>query len=366
VKKIQESVQALLDRLVGQGLERGVQVAAYFEGERVVDAFAGIADAATGRAVDGDTLFPIFSTGKGIEATLVHLLVERGKVGYETRIAEVWPEFAAHGKEGITLRQALNHTAGVPNMPVGIGHAELGDWDTMCAAIADLRPVSAPGVEMAYHAITYSWTLGEVARRVDGRSFPRLLREEIGVPLGLTQELFMGLPDEMAERVAVLESGTDESKNAPLPNDATPQAIPTWMQPLDVWMNRTDARRACIPASNGIMTARAIARHYGALLPGGVDGVELLSPERIRLATELQLPGHGREEPPPMRQALGYQLGSPFSASSFGHSGYGGSRGFADPDSKLAVGFTRNRFFAGGEDSPVRIMELFQEALKGS
>ena len=362
MKKIEQALQSLLDQFIAEDSERGIQVAVYLKGELVADTFAGIADPATGRRVDGETLFPVFSTTKGIAATLIHLLVERGKIDYDTRIAHVWPEFAAHGKGEITLRQALNHTAGVPNMPTGLGHAELCNWETMVAAIADLKPVTAPGAEMAYHAITYSWTLGEVAHRVDGRSFQQLLHDEICAPLNIVNEMFAGIPDEAEPRVAILDTKTDSPTNQPLPHDATPQAIPPLIQPLEKWMNRPDARRACIPASNGIMTARAVARHYAALLPGGVDGVELLPPERIRLATEPQWPRNHPAGEPPAGHRLGYSVGTPFSTASFGHNGYGGSIGFADIESGVAFGFTRNRFF---NDAPLsRIMETLRKALE--
>jgi CubicO group peptidase (beta-lactamase class C family) len=360
--KIQETIESILERHREEDEEQGVQVAVYLRGELVADVWAGLADSTTGRRVDADTLFPVFSTTKGIAATLIHLLVERGRIGYDTRIAEVWPEFAAHGKDGITLRHALNHTAGIPNMPLGIGHRELCDWAAMCAAIADLTPVSPPGAEMAYHAVTYSWTIGEVARRVDGRSFAQMLHDEISVPLGLTDTLFVGIPDAVEPRVARLEAKAGDAAPQPLPNNATPQAIPDLVQPLHEWMNRPDARRACIPASNGIMTARAIARHYAALLPGGVDGVELLPQSRVHAAIAPQWLHSSQPGDPPMNQRLGYTLGLPFSATAFGHAGHGGSLGFADLGPDLAFGFTKNRFV---KDATLpRIIEALQKALK--
>src|ERR1043165_1982412 len=128
-QKLQDKVLHILRQSVEEDKERGVQVAIYHKGRLVVDAWAGTLDATSDRPVNGDSLFPVFSCTKGIAATLAHLLVERERVSYDTPIAEVWPEFAAHGKEAVTLRHALNHTAGVPLMPVGIGHAELCDWD---------------------------------------------------------------------------------------------------------------------------------------------------------------------------------------------------------------------------------------------
>jgi CubicO group peptidase (beta-lactamase class C family) len=361
MQKIQQDAQALLDQLIADGSELGLQLTIYFKGEKVVDAVAGIADRASGHPVDGDTLFPVYSTTKGMVATLIHLLVERGKIGYETPIAGVWPEFAAHGKGGITLRHALNHTAGLANMPMGITHEQLCDWNAMVKAMADQTPVSPPGMEVAYHAITYGWLLGEVARRVDGRDFPQLLHDEIGVPLKITTGIYCGLPPEMEPRVAILEAGADLA-GKPLPDTTIPQAIPALVEPLYEWMNRSDARRACIPASNGIMTARAIAKHYAALLPGGVDGVELLPPERIRIATEPQFLGNAQPGDLPIDKRLGYTMDLPFSKTNFGHAGYGGSLGFADPASGVALGFTRNRF---ADDHTVpRILELLRKALQ--
>lgn len=350
-------MQELLATLVREGKERGVQLAAYVDGELVVDAWAGIADPASQRPVTGDTLFPVFSATKGVAATLIHWLVERGQLTYDTPVAEVWPEFAAHGKAGITVRHVLNHTAGLPNIPMGIGLPELLDWETMCRAMAELSPVSAPGTQMCYHAVTFSWLVGEVARRVDGRRFAQMLDEEICRPLNLTG-LFVGIPAEVEPRVAILEEVFAPGQTPARPDDSVPQSIPGWMWPLVTWMNRPDVRRACIPASNGIMTARALARHYAALLPGGVGGVELLPPERVRLATQLQVPSVNPADGAQQRRGLGYLLGGDPNLmgsrpAAFGHGGYGGALGFADPDYRLAVGFTKNFYSPNNSASQV-------------
>jgi CubicO group peptidase (beta-lactamase class C family) len=349
--------------LVREGHERGIQLAAYLDGKLVVDAFAGVADPTTNRPVDGETLFPVFSVTKGIAATLMHLLVERGKVAYDTPIAKYWPEFAAHGKGGITVRHALNHTAGLPFMPMGIGYREICNWDAMCAAMARLEPVSPPGDQMAYHAVTYGWLVGEVMRRADGRLFARMLSDEICAPLGI-RDLFVGIPDAVESRVAVLDEVFEPGKEPSL-DDSKPRDVPGWMQPLHTMMNRPDSRRACIPASNGIMSARALARHYAALLPGGVDGVELLPASRVREATQLQKPRLRPDAEPPLR-GLGYMVGtniSEFGASptAFGHGGYGGALGFADPARRLAVGLTKNLYSAKGAQG--RVLNELRTAL---
>jgi CubicO group peptidase (beta-lactamase class C family) len=360
LKSVERTIQSQLDQFVAEDSERGIQVAVYHHGNLVVNAFAGTTGAPGEGRVDAGTLFPVFSTTKGMAATLIHLLVERGSIDYETPIAEVWPEFAAHGKDGITLRHALNHTSGIPNLPAGLGHAELCDWDTVCAAIAGLTPISPPGRENAYHAITYGWILGEVARRVDGRSFGNLLRDEISTPLALNDELFIGIPDEVENRVAVLESKAEVGPH-PLAPDDVAEPIPSLVRPLHLWMNRADARRACIPASNGIMTAHAVARHYAALLPGGVDGVELLPAKRVALATAPQWPGNAKQGDPPMAQRLGYTTGLNFALTAFGHAGFGGSVGFADPASGLAFGLARNRL--DSERTVASILETMAKEL---
>ncbi len=346
-------MQTVLQQAVREGRERGVQLAVYHNNELVVDTWAGLADAATGTAVDGDTLFPVFSVTKAMAATIMHRLVERGHVGYETPVADVWPEFGAHGKQGITVRHVLSHTAGLPCLPMGIGYVELCDWPAMCTAIAQQRPQTPPGWHMAYHAVTFGWLVGEVARRVDGRSFQQLLKEEICDCAGIT-DMYTGIPESVTPRVAVLQEIFAHGQ-APSCDDSVPRDIPGWMQPLAEMMNRPDARRACIPASNGIMSARAIARHYAALLPGGVDGVELLPPERVRAATVRQLPGDGREALP---MGLGYFLGNGVvengdEMAAFGHGGYGGSTGFASGKHRLAVGFTKNLFSPAGAQQDI-------------
>ncbi|MHB9131248.1 MAG: serine hydrolase domain-containing protein [Armatimonadota bacterium] len=344
MSETQHAMQQFLNTLVQDKQERGVQLAVYLDGELIVDAWAGNADAATGRPVDGETLFPVFSVTKGITATVLHLMVEQGKLSYDTRVAEVWPEFAVHGKDDIRVRHVLSHTAGLWFLPQGIGYAELVDWETMCIAVAQLTPATPPGVEMYYHAITYGWLVGEIVRRVDGRPFPQVLQEEVCRPLGITS-LFMGIPDEVEPRVAILDEVFDPALT--IPDDTTPQNVPGWLQPLSVMMNRPDARRACLPGANGIMSARAIARHYAALLPGGVDGVELLPPERIWQATRLTKLENNPQAELPMNFGLGYllydDLAGGDSRPTFGHNGHGGAFGLADPKQRLAVGFAKSR-----------------------
>jgi CubicO group peptidase (beta-lactamase class C family) len=350
--ELQAAIQALLDKYVAEGKQRGLQIAVYHRGKMVVDAWAGVADVASGRPVDGDTLFPVYSVTKGIAATLANLVVERGLVAYDTPMVKVWPEFAAKGKETITFQHALTHQAGLPNLPAGLDHGTLCNWDAMCKAMAEETPVVPPASKWQYHAITYAWTVGEVVRRVDGRPIPQMIREEIEAPLGLKGAIFSGLPESEDGRVASL---TSELPPEPVLPD--PQAIPALVQPLDRWMMRNDARRACIPASNGIMTARGIARHYAALLPGGVDGVSLLPQERVRVASA-SYPAPERTNDS-LHQGMGYRKAY-FMPETFGHGGFGGATGFADLPTGYAVGFARNHF--SSHDPLVEIFAALKKA----
>ena len=365
----QRRVQAVLDQLTASGEERGLQVAAYLDGELVVDAWSGVADPATGRTVDGDILFTVFSIGKGIAATAVHMLVERGALDYDAPVCRVWPEFAANGKEAVTLRQVLCHQAGIPQVPDGATITDLRDWDSICAAIAALAPLWEPGTRTGYHATTWGFLVGEIVRRADGRPFDRFVREEICAPLGV-DSLFYGIPDEAEPRVATLEDGPRPPEQpSPAPDTLGARVMGPVPRTAAVW-NRADVRRACIPAAGGIMNARAIARHYAALVDDGVDGVRLLPPERVAAAATLQTDARDKVHGVPVPKALGYFLGGPLSPmgnrrSAFGHGGTGGSTGFADPEHRFAFALTKNRLVVAppGDGAAIRVARETRAAL---
>jgi CubicO group peptidase (beta-lactamase class C family) len=169
MSELQQDIQKVIDELVEAGTERGVQVAVYRDGEQVVDAVAGVADPDSGRPVDPGTVFYNYSIGKAAASTVVHRLAERGLFGYDTPVAELWPEFAAHGKQAVTIRQVLDHTAGVPGIPLDTTVEDLCDWDKICAAVADQELWWEPGTKVGYHAYTFGYILGEVVRRATGR-----------------------------------------------------------------------------------------------------------------------------------------------------------------------------------------------------
>ena len=366
----QAAVQAVLDELTAQDQERGLQVAAYLDGELVIDAWSGVADPATGRLVDGDTLFTVFSTTKGIVATVLHLLAERGLIDYDAPIARYWPEFGAHGKGAITVRHAASHTAGVPHLPEGAEAADMCDWTGITAGMADLAPLWEPGTRTGYHALSYGWLLGEVARRVDGRPVAQIVRDDVCAPLGI-DDLFLGIPDEAESRIAPMEVDPHAGAVQPLPPDALIlRAIPPSIQPLADLANRPDVRRASIPGGGGIMTARAVARHYAGLIGDVAGKPRLLSPERVQIATTLQTEETDLALGIAARKALGYWLGGPLSAMSerrtaFGHTGAGGSIGFADPEYRFSFGLAKNRMVTSlpGEGTVNRVAAVARAAL---
>lgn len=348
---LNERVQHLLDERVASGEEIGLQVAVYIGGEQVVDAWAGVADEATGRKVDGDTLFTSWSTTKGFVATCIHILADRGLLDYDTPVATYWPEFGANGKESVTVRHALTHSAGIPQMPDGVTPEMMTDWDAMCAAIAAHEPLWEPGTKTGYHAWTFGWILGEIVQRVSGRSLAQFAQDELCRPLGIT-DFYLGIPDAVEPRVAPLRQDPQHLENTLSASGLNRRVAPPHVTTAEV-VNRPDFRRASIPGGGGIMTARAIARHYAMLAGfGALDGARILSPERVELIRALQTDANDEVLGGPIRKGLGYFLGGDVdkgghatigrSDGAFGHAGNGGSIGFADPERKLALGLTKN------------------------
>ncbi len=335
----------MLGELVASGAETGLQVAVLHDGEVVVDAVAGLADPHTAAPVTANTLFFAASTGKGVAASVAHTLVDRGALSYDQRVADVWPEFSAHGKDRVTLRDVLLHTAGVPGLWPQITPDELCDWDHVCAFIADQPPWWPPGTATGYHALTFGFVLGEFVRRATGRTLADTLREDIAAPLGVADELHFGVPDELLSRVA--RQGPDGAAPAP-PEPGSPLArvIPPGVQPTAAFANRPDVLRADIP-SQATMSARAVARMYAALL-GHVDGIELVSHERLAAMAAPAFSGIDQVMGFPTTTALGYstaRFGTTESrpGSTFGWIGSNGCAAYADIDSGVAIAVMRNQ-----------------------
>jgi len=348
---IQNQVQEAIDGLVESGAERGLQTAVYRNSEQVVDAVAGIADPETWRLVTPDTPFYAYSVGKGATATVAHVLVERGLFGYDTPIIELWPEFGAHGKEAATVRHVLTHTVGVPGIPADTTPEDLCDWDKMCEAIADAEPWWEPGTQTAYHAYPFGYIVGEIVRRATGKPISQVLREDVAGPLGVADELYFGVPESELGRLARLEDAKGSAEFlASMPDDAPFFKLgPRVTTPTAELGNRKDILMADIPAG-GKMSARAIARMYAALL-GEVEGVRLISPERLREVSAVAFSGEDQIMGNPVTWALGYPIGgirgpAEENPGVFGIGGVGGSFAYADTATGVAFALTKNRLTA--------------------
>jgi CubicO group peptidase (beta-lactamase class C family) len=336
--------------------EVGASLAVMVDGRMVVDLWAGHADAAQTRPWESNTIVNAWSTTKGIVATCAHRLVDQGKIDLDAPVAKYWPEFAQAGKAEIPVRYLLSHQAGLPAIrkPLPLGSAF--DWNMMTEALAEEEPWWEPGTKHGYHAFTFGWLVGEVMRRVTGQTVGTYFRKEIAEPLGL--DFHIGL-------AATHDSRTAEMIPADLPQPgetnfviemlSDPESMPfkVLANPPDLFqpgvVNTREWRAAEIPAANGHGNARAIARLYGALARGGeLDGVRVLGPEAIKRATVEQASGRDEVMGLNLRIALGFVLTSAdatmgLNPGAFGHSGAGGSLGFADPDAKLGFGYAMNR-----------------------
>lgn len=353
-------VQEFLDELVGTGAEAGLQAAVYHRGELLVDAVAG-------PGIAPDTLFYAASTAKGVTATVVHVLVERGLFGYDTPIAALWPEFGAHGKRDATIRHALTHSLGIPGLPADLTWSRLAGWDAMCALVADLAPWYEPGTQTGYHAMTYGFVLGEVVRRATGRPIAQVLAEDVAGPLGVADELFYGVPEASLGRVARYVDGEDVALFADVPDDSPLLRFgPKDFLPNAAMINDTDLVRYDAPAM-GTMTARAVARVYAALLDE-VDGVRLIPPDRLAEVTTVATTGDDQTIGGPARYGLGYSVGRighlTGPATVFGTAGVGGSAAYANPVSGVSVAVTKNFFTPTDLSAFMLVLELALEELR--
>src|SRR3954452_20363213 len=335
-------VQEIADQLVASGAERGVRGAAYVDGKQVVYVVAGVAEPPPGRPVTPDTLFYNWSIGKGATATLVHRL----GLDPQTRVVDVWPEFGKHGKDVVTVRQVLDHTAGVPGLPDGVTVDDVCSWQAMVAALEDAQPWWEPGTKVGYHAYTFGFLCGEIVRRVTGRALGDLLGE-LTAAIGLPGEIRYGIaPDETVDLAVLEDAPSDGDWTADLPDDLPMlRAAPLRLFPTAAFGNDPRVVAADIPAGAKV-TARALARMYAGLL-GPVDGVEIVSARWRAEATAESSSGpdqvFGNDE---SRWGLGFALGLPFdeagSSRVFGMAGAGGSWAGADPDRGVAGAVTRN------------------------
>jgi CubicO group peptidase (beta-lactamase class C family) len=327
----------------------GAAVAVYRNGAPVVDLWGGVANAAGDRPWQRDTVVMTFSTTKGVTAVCANLLVQQGLLDVHAPVAAYWPEFAANGKDAITVEMVLSHRAGLAAVDGDVGIDDVLGWHGVIRAIAQQRPQWPPGSAHGYHARTYGWITGELIRRITGKSVGRFFAEKVAAPLAL--DYWIGLPDEIEPRCADLVPAGGPSFLTML--DADSLLYRVMAGPSSLFVNGYDEswnsrlmRAVELPSSNGIGDARSLARLYAACI-GSVDGVRVLDDDTVADACVLRSHGVDLVVGQELCFGLGFLAGPTLLGLGrrrvFGHSGAGGSSAFADPESGLSVAYVMNR-----------------------
>ncbi|NGO09829.1 beta-lactamase family protein [Streptomyces sp. HC44] len=331
------------------------QLSAYVHGRRVVDLWAG-------PETDAETLFGVFSSTKGAAHLVVALLMQEGTLDPDREVAYYWPEFAAEGKQAVTLRELLAHRAGVIGSDAGFTFDELADDRLIAERLATQRPFWRPGTAFGYHALVIGALTGELVRRATGRTLQEVYEERIRAPYGL--DFFLGLPESEEPRyLPVQPMAPTPAQQAVLdaapkgPHTLTAIAFNEHVPGVGTLVEHPNSRtvRAKGPASaGGVASARGLAGMYAAAI-SGLDGrTPLLKPDTVAEVGQIHSVGYDLIARTHKSYGLGFQatadMWHPFlGAGTFGHSGAGGSQAFADPRSGLAYGYTRRRIaFPGG------------------
>ena len=339
-----------------EGREVGASFAVQIDGRLVVDLWGGHVDRARTKPWQQNTLANVWSTTKGFASLCIAMLVDRGRFSYEQTVASVWPEFAAAGKDQLTIAEMLSHQGGLPGATTKLAAGDYADHDAMARLLAAQAPMFATG-QSGYHAVTHGFLCGELVRRAVGRTLGRFFAESVAVPLGA--DAWIGLPESEDGRVcemlrAHVVAGEPmpglqphPAARAALANPALDGAVPN-----ERWW-----RAAEIPAANGHTNARGIATVYGMIARGGeAGGRRYLSAETIEQATRERVHSKDLVLGFPMRWGAGFLLndGGLYgpNARTFGHSGWGGSFGCADPDAKLGIGYAMNQMYANVTGDP--------------
>lgn len=351
---------------LASGKEIGAAVSVYRDGVKVVDLWGGYRNGLTKEPWQADTMVNMFSTTKGVTALAFAVAVSKGLLSYDAKVADYWPEFAQAGKGEVTVRQLLGHQAGLCALTPAPSLADIADPERLAPILARQAPAWRPGTRHGYHAITLGWYQSELIRRTDpaGRTVGRFLADEIAGPLGL--DLHIGLPNHVERsRIAHLHqwkraesllhlhempAGFAFAALNPVGLTARTTAVPSDVKPWDGDYNRDEVRAVEMPSSNGIGTARAVARFYGAAATGGAD-LGLTDDVVEELAAPANEPSGGIRDRV-MNVKVLFSLGfcKPFPTVQFGSSdkafgtpGFGGSFGFADPETGVGFAYVMNR-----------------------
>jgi len=354
------------------GADIGASCCATLEGETVVDLWGGFADEAKTRPWVKDTIINVYSTTKTMTALVALLLADRGELDFAAPVARYWPEFAANGKQNVKVSHLMSHSSGLSGWRQPITAQDLYDWEKMTSLLAAQAPLWEPGTASGYHVITFGYLVGEVVRRVTGRSLGTVFRQEIAEPLGA--DFYIGLPDSEDPRVADIVPFA-LPQNPPKIVLSEIEEITLRNMPLDVANTRKRAWRAAeIPAVNGHGNARSVAEIHAILANGGVArGKRFLSEAGARKALEPQIEGPDlvMSRMPPARFGLGFGLpapnvGWPLPNPNTLHWGGGGlSWLFIDLDACTSFAYVSNRMdrFPLSDPRPLRVLRKIWEAL---
>ncbi len=346
--------------------EVGASVCLTHEGRTVVDLWGGTANTQAAAHWEPDTVATIFSCTKGATALCAHILASRGQLDIEAPVAEYWPEFAANGKENATVRMMLDHSVGVPSWHEPLKPGAAFDWEYITARLAAEEPWWKPGTRNGYHMISFGWTVGELVRRVSGRSLGTFFRDEVARPLGI--DFWIGTPEEVEPRVApilpyVARAGEQPGAfvQAVLDDQKSLQAL-SWLNNGGFDPNGRESHAAEIGGAGGISNARGLAGMYAPLACGGeLGGVRLVDPETlVRMSRISAATNEDATLLIPTRFALGFMKSMDnrfrrngdhdsvvLSEAAFGHVGAGGSIGFADPEAGMSFGYLMNQMGKG-------------------
>ena len=339
--------------------EVGAAAAVVLDGKSVVDLWAGHADRDKTRPWTRDTLVNVYSTTKGVTAICAHRLADKGLLDFDAPVARYWPEFAQAGKARIPVRYLLSHKAGLAAVRKPLDEDALFKWDVMTSALAEQEPWWEPGTKHGYHALTFGHLVGEVIRRITGKTPGTYLRDEIAGPLSL--DLHIGLDAKEDSRtgdmIAMPPPGPGEPNLfAEIMKNPESVAYKAFMNPNGSMrpglVNSREWRAAEIPAANGHTTARSLAKLYGTLARGGeLEGVRVMSKEQVAQCSREQSNGPDELLMINTRFSLGFMMSQPGASlgpnpKSFGHPGAGGSLGYADPEAKIGFGYTMNKMHA--------------------
>ena len=354
-------VRAAFEANLASGADVGASCCITVEGETVVDLWGGYADEARTRPWEKDTIVNVYSTTKTMMALTALLLADRGELDFDAPVARYWPEFAANGKAGVKVSHLMSHSSGLSGWKEPMTEADIYDWDKATALLAAQAPFWEPGTACGYHGMTQGFLVGEVVRRITGRTIGTVFRQEIAEPLGA--DFFIGLPPSEDARVADLIPPPPGTAMGDAPGQSELQANMALNPKLEVSVTRSRAwRGAEIPAAGGTGNARAVAEIHAILANGGVaKGKRFMSEAGCRKALELQVACTDLVLGMPARFGLGFGLAGGMmplpNPNSMFWGGYGGSLAIIDMDARASFGYAMNRM-AGTTTGDMRAFGL--------